>query len=32
VTAMLAISSFVIGFVGYLITRVRIVLHKRRSV
>jgi len=31
-TSYLAIASFVIGFTGYLITRVRIVLHKRKSV
>ncbi|WP_137227268.1 zinc ribbon domain-containing protein [Shewanella sp. MEBiC00475] len=27
-----AIAMFVIGFVGYLVTRIRIVLHKRKSV
>jgi RNA polymerase subunit RPABC4/transcription elongation factor Spt4 len=31
-TATVAIASFVFGFVGYLVTRVRIVLHKRKTV
>ena len=31
-TSYIAIASFVIGFTGYLVTRVRIVLHKRKSV
>ncbi|MDD8058062.1 MULTISPECIES: zinc ribbon domain-containing protein [Shewanella] len=31
-TSYIAIASFVIGFTGYLFTRVRIVLHKRKSV
>ncbi|MBR9727207.1 zinc ribbon domain-containing protein [Shewanella intestini] len=30
--AIVAISSFAIGFSGYLITRIRIVMHKRKSV
>lgn len=30
--AMIAAVCFVFGFVGYLITRIRIVLHKRKSV
>ena len=32
IQAIAAVSCFVIGFVGYLITRVRLVLHKRKSV
>lgn len=32
IQAYIAISCFVIGFIGYLIARVRIVLHKRKSV
>ncbi|WOT06802.1 zinc ribbon domain-containing protein [Shewanella youngdeokensis] len=30
--SIVAVCAFVIGFVGYLITRVQIVLHKRKSV
>ncbi|GGP74557.1 zinc ribbon domain-containing protein [Shewanella ulleungensis] len=32
VTLYIAVASFVAGFTGYLITRIRIVLHKRKSV
>jgi hypothetical protein len=32
VTSYVAIASFIVGFAGYLVTRVRIVLHKRKSV
>ena len=31
-TAIISIASFLIGFVGYLVTRIRIVLHKRKSI
>lgn len=32
VQAIVAVSCFVVGFIGYFITRVRLVLHKRKSV
>lgn len=30
--AIVGAASFILGFVGYMITRVRIILHKRKSV
>ena len=32
IRSQIAVGLFVLGFVGYMITRVRMVLHKRKSV